>query len=183
MPDDITREARDLCKRATPGPWEVFTSIDAVKNIVDYFVQQVHGHPQYRINVKAYGKQASADDAEFIARSRTLVPELLDLLAAKDAEIARLTAERDAIKQSCDGLCASHDNVYARLTAMAARAEKAEVERDAAVDERDTLMRRHAKQVEVIRHKIDDGGFSPDEQSLLDDLMLPRHFDRRGTEG
>jgi hypothetical protein len=47
--------------------------------------------------------------------------------------VERLTKERDALKESNDGLCISHDNIYTRLNEMTARAEKTEAEMDAAV--------------------------------------------------
>lgn len=79
---DIIREARELCERATPGEWytengEVFSDSLFVGDALD------------------------ENNSTFIARSRTLIPELLDLLAEMDAEIARL---KDAFRD-CESIC------------------------------------------------------------------------------
>lgn len=96
---------------------------------------------------------------------------------------------RDGFLRFCDNpeiACCKAERELEQLRAENAslRAQLAESQRRerAAVEERDTLMRRYAKQVEIIRHKIDCGGFTPDEQELLDDLMLPRSYDRRGPQ-
>jgi ubiquinone/menaquinone biosynthesis C-methylase UbiE len=46
-------------------------------------------------------------------------------------------------------------------------------------DERDTLMKRHREQVEVIRKRIDSGGLTSDEERLLKDLHFETNYDRR----
>lgn len=50
---------------------------------------------------------------------------------------------------------------------------------DALKDERDTLMKRHREQVEVIRKRVDNGGLSDDEKRLLKDLHFETNYDRR----
>lgn len=49
-------------------------------------------------------------------------------------------------------------------------------------DERDTLMKRHRAQVEVIRKKIDGGGLTDDEKRLLKNLSFETHYDRRNEK-
>lgn len=49
-------------------------------------------------------------------------------------------------------------------------------------DERDTLMKRHRAQVEVIRKRIDGGGLTGDEERLLKDLNFETHYDRRSEK-
>lgn len=49
-------------------------------------------------------------------------------------------------------------------------------------DERDTLMKRHRAQVEVIRKRIDGGGLTDDEKRLLKDLHFETHYDRRNEQ-
>ena len=49
-------------------------------------------------------------------------------------------------------------------------------------DKHDTMMKRYAEQLEVIRHRIDTGNLNDDEKRLLDDLNLPRNYDKREKE-
>ena len=69
-----------------------------------------------------------AQSAAFIARSRTLIPELLDLLAAKDAEIARLTSERTRYGKEQFRSLASRRKLESELRYLTA-------ERGAAIDD------------------------------------------------
>ena len=74
---------------------------------------------------KAQKEKGDSITAACIAWSIVIndVPYLLE-------EVKQARAERDHIKLSNDGLCVSHDNLYARLREATARAEKAEAERD-----------------------------------------------------
>lgn len=69
--NDLIAEARELCEKATPGPWKVvenksFAVQSDDKNIASCFRRE---------------------NEEFIARSRTLVPALCDALEAERAWI------------------------------------------------------------------------------------------------
>lgn len=46
-------------------------------------------------------------------------------------------------------------------------------------DKHDTMMKRYAEQIEVIRHRIDTDNLGDDEKRLLDELNLPRNYDKR----
>lgn len=46
-------------------------------------------------------------------------------------------------------------------------------------DKHDTMMKRYAEQIEVIRHRIDTDNLGDDEKCLLDELNLPRNYDKR----
>lgn len=70
---DLITEARELCERATPGPWES-GSYGAVCLKSGFKLGNIEG----------------SGNADFIARSRTLIPELCDALEKAEAEIARL---------------------------------------------------------------------------------------------
>jgi len=74
---------------------------------------------------KAQKEKGDSITAACIAWSIVIndVPYLLE-------EVKQARAERDHIKLSNDGLCVSHDNLYARLREATARAKKAEAERD-----------------------------------------------------
>lgn len=64
------------------------------------------------------------------------------------------------------------------------QAQLAESQRQlrAAVEERDTMMRRHSNQVEVIRQRIDAGWLTCEESWLLSELMFETRYDRRGPQ-
>lgn len=64
---------------------------------------------------------------------------------------------------------------------LAQLADSQQKERETA-EERDALMRLHSRRVEVIRRRIDNDGLTPEEQRLLDDLVLPRHYDIRAPK-
>lgn len=85
---DLIKEAQALCDKATKGPWKVNT---------DCFVRT-----QTCETICMCGEDVNAD---FIARARTLVPELVVFL--------------EAVTKSSDDLCQ-------QLTVMTARAEGAE---------------------------------------------------------
>lgn len=105
MPDtDIIREARELCERATPGAWEwkmskeYYGDIEATYMVSpsEVVIELENDYPGYPECGEHLIMQLTKADADFIARSRTLIPELLDLLAAKDTEIVRIVAEKAA---------------------------------------------------------------------------------------
>ena len=102
---NLITEARELCEMATPGPWEVKLHNE------DY--GQGYGETTFFVDMGGtLLKIGVADSAEkyaqysalstLVARSRTLIPELLDLLAEMDAEIARLTKALHKTDIDCD---------------------------------------------------------------------------------
>ena len=68
-PTEIITRARKLCEAATPGPWE---------RDMDQVWTELH---------EPVVSFADPEDAEFIAASITLVPELADALEAKEREL------------------------------------------------------------------------------------------------
>lgn len=103
-------EIKARFEAATPGPWKATFGMDCRA-----FVQTPDKDEDFKIYNHA--------NAAFIAHSRDDIPYLL-------AEVEQARAERDNIKLSNDGLCVSHDNLYAKLREATARAEKSEAERD-----------------------------------------------------
>jgi len=65
---------RELCERATPGPWTLYFD---------------DGHWLERPGTTDLCAHTNTD-ARFIAAARSALPALIDLVAAKDAEIERL---------------------------------------------------------------------------------------------
>ena len=72
------------------------------------------------------------------------------------------------------------DLIHRAELELVAELEASKRRERAAVEERDTLMRRHSKQVEVIRQRIDAGELIAEEKRLLDDLVFETQYDRRG---
>jgi hypothetical protein len=79
MSREIITEARELCEKATPGEWKV-------NHLDDCFIEPriceipANGCYDYKM-VEA--------NSMFIARSRTLIPELCDALEKAEAQIPR----------------------------------------------------------------------------------------------
>lgn len=135
MYDDLITKARELCDAATPGPWSV----------EQYFPATTSDEPVPRF-VRIEGRQSDIfstldfeiknSDAAFIAASRTLVPQLCDVLAAAEKEIAAREEQiaklanlvmryETEIVPPFKKLVDEKDSKIAELTA---RAEKAEAE-------------------------------------------------------
>lgn len=104
---DLLKEARELCAAATTGD----TGWYAEKNDIGYKIYANDGEGRIEICHANYD-----GDAEFIARARTLVPELVELcecqqrgLAAGQLEIDRLKARAEELEARLKG-CASCTN-------------------------------------------------------------------------
>lgn len=83
---DLIKEADELCEGATPGPWKRHDTSDYA---------EIHDSHTWGKSLPPLALVGHADNAAFIARSRSLVPALADALKSANAEIARLTeAER-----------------------------------------------------------------------------------------
>ena len=84
--NDLIKQARELCEKATPGPWY---------NFGDWMI---HTEPDIEHNgihnEKTIGT-VRANNAAFIAASRTLVPQLRDALEAEQKEIEQLKTQCD----------------------------------------------------------------------------------------
>jgi hypothetical protein len=92
-PQDLIKQATDICEPATPGPWRSEFRMDGMWSGV-----MVDGEHLLQMG---YG---SVEDAEFIATARTLVPELAAALE-KAIQPNTLTAEPPDVWliQSTDG--------------------------------------------------------------------------------
>src|SRR4051812_14193337 len=131
---ELLAEARRLADAATEGPWEAYDSNEGMwppRPGWSVANEAFHNPPadedaQWLAVDVHVGSKA---DADLIAASRTLLPELADRLAALTAENERLTAP---IPEMCDACQADMeapmcDDCYARslsrLREQAARAE------------------------------------------------------------
>ena len=85
-------DLQGMCEKAEPGPWDCE---DEVNPHMVTRGRDADGAFLYVADV-GYVKYASAT-ARFIARARTAIPELLSTLAGKEAEIATVEADRDAL--------------------------------------------------------------------------------------
>lgn len=76
--DEIVRAARELCEKATPGPWEV-------NQLDDCFIEpRICEIPANG----CYDYEMFEANSMFIARSRALIPELCDLIESLQAQLA-----------------------------------------------------------------------------------------------
>lgn len=111
----------------------------------------------------------------------------------KTAEIVRALRECGEGKSACSKclwekytgaechFAQAHDaaDVIERLQAHLARVT---AEREDYREKHETLMRRHSKQVEVIRRRIDAGDLTAEEKRLLNDLEFETRYDVRGPQ-
>lgn len=111
---DLIAKARELCDTATPGPWK---SLHGIPNPSvcqdpdwDKEISIVNGSMDYG----GWKYHQATRDADLIAASRTLVPQLCDALEAAEKEIER----RQRI----------HEDMVVKFGELADRAEKAEAE-------------------------------------------------------
>lgn len=80
MTDEEIAKLRELCEKATPGPWR--QDVSCPDDVViwgpntDQWIANV-GEP---ISPVGFIASAHAHDAEFIAASRTAIPKLLDMV-------------------------------------------------------------------------------------------------------
>ena len=95
-------------------------------------------------------------------------------------KIERLESELAEARKDCAVAEKNHMDADFQLSGLMQELAASQWREKLAVEERDTIMRWRSRQIEAIRRRIDTGGLSQDEQALLDDLMLPRQYDRRG---
>ena len=79
--DEIVRTARELCEKATPGPWRRHDTADYA---------EIHNGDTWGKDLSPIALVGHTDDANFIARSRTLIPELCDALEKAEEQIERV---------------------------------------------------------------------------------------------
>ena len=81
MSKDLITEARELCAAATPGPWF---------NFGDWMIHTEPDVEQSGIAPEKVVGTVKAENAAFIARSRTIIPELCDALEKAEKRIRLL---------------------------------------------------------------------------------------------
>lgn len=89
---DLITEARELCEKATPGPWwyqdkEKWLGHGDREN----YRGGVLANAEYDWEDQEAVLEIKPSDAAFIARSRTLIPELCNALEKPNTELDRLT--------------------------------------------------------------------------------------------
>ena len=99
----LVEEAEKLSQRATPGPWRVGT-VHAAEEVWAAYPDGLAGLASERLLLRLNPNFTSEQDTAFIARARTLVPELAAALRrakaerdAQHAEVLRLTGELEAL--------------------------------------------------------------------------------------
>lgn len=84
---ELIQQARELCEKATPGPWKAKTNSYPQCNGEPWgWIGGVSGHITWSGN-------SGQVNAAFIAASRTLVPQLCDALEAMTARAEKAEAE------------------------------------------------------------------------------------------
>ena len=100
MTSDILKRAAEAVKGVTPGPWRVGpvddTTVVAADGSEVAAIDGDYNHPDLWPMMEA--------NARFIAAARQLVPDLRDEVLRLRADLARVTAERDAERAVADGL-------------------------------------------------------------------------------
>lgn len=115
------------------------------------------------------------DQTQLMADAADLIESLQSQLAAERVKYAELQRYNvDCTKQF--GMLQMDKVNLQNLLTESQRRERA------AVEERDTMMRRHSNQVEVIRQRIDAGWLTCEESWLLSELMFETRYDRRGPQ-
>lgn len=130
---NLITEARELCAAATPGPWErgngsdVFTELGADNGNGAYAAQNdawqiadcdPASGTDWCIDLGAdgaiaWGQLKSQSNAAFIARSRTLIPELCDALEKAEEKNKQLMHE--VCKLACESV--EREKTLARMEA------------------------------------------------------------------
>lgn len=120
---DLITEARELCERATPGPWEWnkdrfhdgYSGITGKDNEEVLFPNCCNDGDDGAAWFEDFPGEA---DRDFFIRSRTLVPELCDALEKAQEQNKQLLYE--VCKLACESL--ERDRTLARLEAEVAAA-------------------------------------------------------------
>ncbi|HCR2217407.1 TPA: ead/Ea22-like family protein [Enterobacter hormaechei subsp. steigerwaltii] len=109
---NIDKQAlREVAEKATPGRWEYYPGNTSIEYNVDS-MDEDQGSIVYVDSGDFTQKQTDLNGAFIAASNPTTVLALLDELEAKDAQIANLTAERDALREGAMG-DAKHSNTRA----------------------------------------------------------------------
>lgn len=138
--NDLIKEARELCAEASDGPWERFDT-------PDYAEIHVSGGREAGFSPVALADEAY--NAAFIARARTLVPELCDALEKAEAQIPRWVPVTERLPESGEHvlLCCEIrssgtvigryvcDGYYAALKSIACNNPEGAIEYDEDTDE------------------------------------------------
>jgi hypothetical protein len=100
MQDELIQQARELCEKATPGPWEWICDDPAFLTLGKSGAEQEY-HVLSAWKCESCQKTGlnclwpEKYDAAFIARSRTLIPELCDALDKAEEQIESIHRSLD----------------------------------------------------------------------------------------
>lgn len=101
---NLITEARELCAAATPGQWKRHDTADYA---------EIHNGDTWGKALSPIALVGYSEDADFIARSRTLIPELCDALEKAQEQNKQLVHE--LIKLACESV--EREKVLAKLEA------------------------------------------------------------------
>lgn len=99
--NELITKARELCEKATPGPWEFCESGNTVKS------HMVITRSPWKCITG--GISPKTNNAAFIAASRTLVPRLCDALETMTARAEKAEAENQRYRERENYPCYGYD--------------------------------------------------------------------------
>lgn len=112
--NELIQQARELCEKATPGPWKS-------EETADY--SEIYGKHSWGKALNPLAMVGSnLEDAAFIAASRAIVPQLCDALEAAEKELI----DYHHTQKTVDGKMAENARLRRIIDKLTARAEKAE---------------------------------------------------------
>ena len=123
MTPEYRMELRELCEKATPGPWEYESSggqdcvwhdvMAAGEEILNGETQPQLSivHASYHHQCRAEARQVNAD-LTFVASARTALPAALDDIDRLEAENKKL---RDALEHADCEWCKSFGDLYPQI--------------------------------------------------------------------
>lgn len=144
MDEAKRKELRELCDKATPGPWEqshAGTGRNGKFIIDEYFVRASEPDD---VSVAAdiidpVSGQPSEANAAFIAAARTSVPALLDALEASEADVAELRALDAEAKVGADEQTKQLRALQSENAALRSRLERVETKAGRLLSAKDRL--------------------------------------------
>ncbi len=89
---DLITEARELCAVATPGQWKRHDTADYA---------EIHNGDTWGKALSPIALVGYTEDADFIARSRTLIPELCDALEKAEEQMPRWIPVTERLPTGC----------------------------------------------------------------------------------
>ena len=127
--DDLIAEAVRLCNAATVGPW--LHDLDPIPETVSYAI--FSGTNFFSDDAQDVAEGMAEEDAEFTARSRTIVPALVAEVTRLQTELTDQAAVIEAVREwrdwTCNLLLGEEDQIdWAGIDAIVPRTDSTSTE-------------------------------------------------------